>query len=367
MGIPDYVKLFEFRNLYTSRQLKGNSKSIFAKNVTFMNTKRFYQLLLAVVAISASVKAQPVSRTVIAEHYTNTYCSICASRNPGLYTNLRNHPQVLHIAYHPSAPYAACPLSMHNVSENNARTNFYGIFGGTPRLVIQGSVISASANYADAALYTSVLGQTTPFGVTVTLMPQGADSVVTRVVVKKHDTSSLTSLQLYGALAEDTLFFTAANGEPRSYDVFRRAVWGSTSLSITAPAAVGDSVVFNRTTAVNAVWVRSRMYAIVMLQDDDKNMLQAARSANLPSAAATPHMTMTGNVTAFPNPANDKIWVKATDSVFPLTYTLYEPTGRQIQHAVLEQTQSYIDIAALPKGLYTLKLSNGAAFQVLKN
>lgn len=332
-----------------------------------MNAKRFYQLLVTVLGYTTSTQAQPVHRTVVAEHYTNTYCSICASRNPGLYTNLRNHPQVLHIAYHPSAPYAACPLSMHNVSENNARTNYYGIFGGTPRLVIQGDVISSTANYADAALYTSVLGQTTPFSLRVSLMPQGADSIVTRVVVKKEDASSLTSLQLYGALVEDTLFFAAANGESRSYDVFRKAIWGSTSLSITAPTAVGDSVVFTRSSAVNAVWLRSRMYALVMLQDADKNMVQAARSTNLPSAAATPQMTMNGNLTAFPNPANDKIWVKAADSVFPLTYTLYEATGRQIQHAVLEQSQSYIDIAALPKGVYTLKLSNGAAFQVLKN
>ncbi len=332
-----------------------------------MNTKRFYQLLVTVLGITAPVQAQPVPKTVVAEHYTNTYCSICASRNPGLYTNLGNHPQVLHIAYHPSAPYAACPLSMHNVSENNARTNYYGIFGGTPRLVIQGSVISASANYADAALYTSVLGQTTPFSLNVSLLPLGADSIITRVVVKKEDASALASLQVYGSLVEDTLFFAAANGESRSYDVFRKAVWGSTSLSITAPAAVGDSVVFTRTTAVNAVWVRSRMYAIVMLQDDDKNMIQAARSANLPSAAATPQMTKAANVTAFPNPANDKIWVQGSDSVFPLTYTIYEATGRQIQQAVLEQKQSYIDIAALPKGLYTLKISNGAAFQVLKN
>jgi hypothetical protein len=332
-----------------------------------MNTKRFYQLLVMVLGITTAMQAQPVPRTVVAEHYTNTYCSVCAARNPGLYTNLRNHPQVLHIAYHPSAPYAACPLSMHNVSENNARTNYYGIFGGTPRLVIQGDVITSSANYADAALFTSVLGQTTPFSLKVSLVPQGADSIITRVVVKKEDASALTSLQLYGALVEDTLFFAAANGESRSYDVFRKAVWGSTSLSITAPTAVGDSVVFTRTTAVNAVWLRSRIYAVVMLQDADKNMVQAARSANLPSAAATPHMTMTGNVTAFPNPANDKIWVKAADSVFPLTYSLYEPTGRQIQQAVLEQKQSYIDIAALPKGLYTLKLSSGTAFQVLKN
>ncbi len=335
------------------------------QNFIIMYTKHFLHVLAAFFIFLAAPKAQPVTKTVVAEHYTNTYCSICASRNPGLYTNLRNHPQVLHIAYHPSAPYAACPLSMHNVAENNARTNYYGIFGGTPRLVIQGDVIGAS--FTDATIFSSVLGQTTPFSLSVTLTPYGADSVVTKVVVKKEDASTLTDLQLYGALVEDTLFFAAANGESRSYDVFRKSVWGSSSLSITAPLAVGDSVVYTRISAVNAVWLRSRMYALVMLQDADKNMVQAARSANLPSAAGTPLMAAVTSINVYPNPANDKIWIKAADSVFPLVFSLYDATGRQVRNAVIENNQSYIDIASLPQGVYTLKLANSAAYQLLKN
>lgn len=331
-----------------------------------MHTKHFYSFIAIFFTVVTAAHAQSVPKTVVAEHYTNTFCSICAVRNPGFYTNLRNHPQVLHIAYHPSAPYVACPLSMHNVSENNARTNYYGIFGSTPRLVIQGDVITTSTNYADASLFTSVLGQTTPFSLNVNLLPLGSDSVITRVVVKKQDASSLTSLQLYSALVEDTLFFAAANGESRSYDVFRKAVWGSTSLTIAAPTGVGDSVVYSRSSAVNSVWVRSRIYNIAILQDDDKNIIQAARSANLPSATVIQQMTMAGSVTVYPNPANDKIWIKAADALYPLGYTLYEITGRQIQHAVLEQSQSYIDITSLPRGFYTLKLSNGKAYQVEK-
>jgi len=332
--------------------------------IIIMATRSFSLLLLVSFFQLSALWAQPVPKTVIAEHFTNTYCSVCAFSNPPLYNNLSNYPQVLHIAYHPSSPYAACPLSMHNVSENNARTNFYGIFGATPRLIVQGNLVSGG--FANPAIYTSVLGQTTSFSMSATLMPLGADSFVTRVVIKKEDTSSLTDLQLYGALVEDTLFFTAANGETRSYDVFRKAVWGSTSLSITAPVAVGDSVVFTQATAVNTVWIRSRVYAIVMLQDAGKEMIQAARSSNAPSTAAATFMEAGKNVIAYPNPANDRIWLKGADSVFPIKYSLYEATGRQIQNAVLEQKQSYIDIAALPAGVYTLVLDNGTTTKIHK-
>src|SRR5688572_14710898 len=81
-------------------------------------------------------------RQVIVEHFTNTRCSICASKNPGFYSLLHgSYPQVLHIAYHPSAPYSNCYFSLQNPTENNSRTNYYGVYGSTPRAVIQGNVI----------------------------------------------------------------------------------------------------------------------------------------------------------------------------------------------------------------------------------
>ncbi|MCF8449288.1 MAG: T9SS type A sorting domain-containing protein [Taibaiella sp.] len=306
------------------------------------------------------VSAQQIPKRVVAEHFTNTYCSVCASRNPGFYTNLWGRPQVLHIAYHPSAPYAACPLSMHNVAENNARTNYYGIFGGTPRLVIQGGVLSASANYGDASIFAASLGQTTSFDMNVIVEAAGTDSVKTTIVIKKVDASSLSTLELYGALVEDTLFFAAANGEARSYDVFRKALWGTASISVTAPAAVGDSVVYTQKSALNTVWSRSRMYAIVMLQDGTKSMVQAAKSDKLHPAAG---MTgpVTGSVfTVYPNPSNTSIKVGG-DLQYPCGYQLYNIAGKRIKSAILDNAASYIDISGYATGQYILKVTDSRA------
>ena len=83
-----------------------------------------------------------VEQKVIIEHFTNTRCGICASRNPAFYQTLAYYPQALHIAYHPSSPYSSCAFNMHNSSENDQRTYFYNIYGGTPRAVIQGEVVA---------------------------------------------------------------------------------------------------------------------------------------------------------------------------------------------------------------------------------
>lgn len=322
-------------------------------------------LLLALTSIFVAEysTAQPVPKKVVVEHYTNTYCSVCASRNPGFYGNLWSFPEVLHIAYHPSAPYAACPLSQHNVAENNARTNYYGIFGGTPRLVIQGSVLPASADYSSPTIFTSVMGETTPFSMYVTLTGVGTDSIKATVVIKKEDTSPLLSLMLYGALTEDTLFFTAANGEPRSYDVFRKSLWGTTSLNVTAPAAIGDSVVVEQTVSIHSDWVPGRMSATVMLQDASKNMLQAARSAKLSGTAGTVNMSRKGLPELFPNPARDFFTIGKSDS-YPIQLQLYSVAGKMLISDLVQTSGERIDVSALPEGAYIVKLTGGGVSAV---
>ncbi len=64
---------------------------------------------------------------VVVEHFTNTRCGICASRNPAFKENVANHPKVLSITIHPSRPYSSCELHKHNPGDNDSRTNYYDI------------------------------------------------------------------------------------------------------------------------------------------------------------------------------------------------------------------------------------------------
>tara|TARA_B110000285_G_C15096412_1_gene602244 strand:+ start:1583 stop:1825 length:243 start_codon:yes stop_codon:yes gene_type:complete len=78
-----------------------------------------------------------VVKKVLVEHFTYTRCSVCASRNTGFITNLNAQSDVVHISYHPSSPYSNCQFNQYNLQENDDRTKYYGVFGSTPRLVIQ--------------------------------------------------------------------------------------------------------------------------------------------------------------------------------------------------------------------------------------
>ena len=323
-----------------------------------MKAKQIFPALA--MSILASTSFGQVAKTVLAEHFTNTYCSICAAKNPGLFTNLWNYPQVLHLSYYPSAPYAACPFSKYNKAEQDARTNFFGIYGGTPQLVIGGDIITTTFN--DPVLYTSRLGNTTPFEVRVTSVPDGVDSMLVQVVVKKVAPSSLTAAELYGAVAEDTLFFTANNGEIRHYDVFRKSLWGTTSLTLTVPAAVGDSVIYAKKIAIDPTWTRRRVYALAVLQQTDKQVVQAARSANMPGGTAG-LQTVAGSTTIkiYPNPATDKLCIDGVTGMQQLV--IIDTRGVEVQRTTVNNNTSFVNISALTSGTYKVVLNTDAGIQ----
>jgi len=230
--------------------------------------KKLFTVLF--VALSISLFAQ-VPRTVVVEHFTNTLCGTCASRNPGLFTNLNNNPDVLHLAIHPSSPYSSCLFNQEDV--------YYNIYGATPRIVVQGSVISPSTSFGDATLFSNQAGQMSPFNVRVNIDNINNGQATVAVVVKTEATHNFVDLKLFTALAEDTVYYNAPNGEGLHYNVFRTSVFEVDGKTITPATAVGDSVMFTQTITLGSNWDWSRLVGISILQESgNKNIVQAASS-----------------------------------------------------------------------------------------
>lgn len=302
-----------------------------------------------------AAEAQQVAKKIVLEHFTNTYCSICASRNPGLYSTISQFSEVLHIAYHTSAPYASCTLNQYNKSENDARANFYGVFGSTPRIVLQGQAVPASTNYGDNTLYQSVQNQMTSFTVNTTFKKTGNNSAEISVIIKKVDTSSLTSMQLYAVVIEDTVFLNAPNGEDEHYDVFRKSVWG-TPQTINAPMNVGDSVTMTETITIDAVWATNRTYITTIIQDDNKNTVQAERSATLDNPVSINEVSYNETLNIYPNPATNTITIHNSQGFNDITIRAAD--GRIVYNSK-DLYSSTVDVSGLTPGVYFLSLTNG--------
>lgn len=299
-----------------------------------------------------------VAKNIIVEHFTNTYCSVCANRNPGFYNNLHQFPEVLHIAYHPSAPYIACPLNQHNKTENDERTNFYGIYGSTPRIVIQGNVIPANANYNDAALFQSQQGQTSVYELHTTLTQTTATDLEVQVSVIKTMADTLQEATLYAVIAEDTLFFNADNGESMHFDVFRKAVFGA-PMHLTLPSDIGDSVSFTQTVAIHPVWSRNRIYAIALLQHTDQSVLQASGSNHLPYSTSVVAPGV-GTFSIYPNPVQNELHIDPADNK-PYTSYIYNMEGKQMLWFTVASDKQ-VPVSNLAPGMYYLHIV-GSGFE----
>ena len=316
-------------------------------------------LLLSAGLGAATAQGQAVPRAVLAEHFTNTVCSVCASRNPGFYANLRQQPApVLHIAYHPSSPYRACQLSQQNVAENDARTNFYGVYGGTPRLVLNGAVIPAGQDYAAAALFAPYRNQASPFALTVALQAVGTDSVATVVRIETRAAHGFATLKLYVPLAEDTVFYAAPNGEQRHYDVFRKSFSGLQPLTFSPAAAVGGSVTVRRVLAKNPAWVPRRLYALAVVQDAAGQVLQAAASAHLGSAAPLASLAAGAAATAqaYPNPVRETLYLTANAGQAAASWQVCNLLGQQVLASAPGAAPAAIDVRGLAAGAYVLRV-----------
>jgi hypothetical protein len=316
-------------------------------------------LIAATVFLQLTLAQAQVTKKTIVEHFTNTKCGICASRNPGLNSNLNANTQAQRISIHPSSPYSTCFLSQQNTSDNDARTNYYGVFGGTPKLVINGVPISTSQNYADAAMFTPFVS-TSSFTIGIKQFSVGVDSIRSEIVIKRIAIGAPTgTASLFAGLVEDTVFGNGGNGEAQHYNVFRRALFTSQGQIVSLPLNIGDSLVLNKTENFNSVWNSSRIRTVAILQEEiSKEVIQSELSST-EQIGATTLLKSTGfnaSISIFPNPANQYITVVGNEQKV-INYELSNQFGQVMMNGKISNQQR-INVSFLADGIYNAKFFN---------
>ena len=298
----------------------------------------------------------PSPRQVVIEHFTNTRCGICASRNPGFYSTLSNYPQVIHIAFHPSAPYSQCYFSLQNTSENDDRTYFYNTYGSTPDFFLNGKFIPNANPAITNTTIDTALNQTSSLEVIAYQELLGTDSVNVRIVVKTTGTISLNEVLLFAGVAEEPVNYNAQNGETVHHDVFRKALTKATGDTIQL-AALNDSSVFLFTYKIQNDWNGNQLRSLAFVQQaDTKEILNADNSNYIVSIPSGVNDLAEDGFSIFPNPANDKIQITGYKFNSALNYSIFDLSGRKIVEQRISKLE--IDVSQLSRGIYFLKLDN---------
>lgn len=317
--------------------------------------KYLYLVIFFSLCVSNQTEAQ-VPRKIFVEHFTNTLCSFCASRNPGFYNNLNNQNDVVHLSIHSGTPYTQCFLYQQNASSSDARRFYYGITG-TPALVLNGFAIPAATNYNQTSLFTPFQSQTSPISIRVEQQKYGSDSIRVRVVVKTEAMHSLGTEQLWVGLAEDTVFYAGPNGETEHYDVYRVNL-GFVPINI--PLAVGDSLVYSYTAFSNANWDFNRIFAFAMVQNTSNQSVTQSES----TSPSTNNLTVNSQklesplnrVLIYPNPTTNALNVRLENDL-ETSVVLYNSIGQVVQQLKFKESGELF-LGDLAKGIYSIRLSN---------
>lgn len=318
--------------------------------------KHFTLIILGFFFIT-ELSAQDVPKNIIVEHFTNTRCSACASRNPGFYNVLNQNPNVIHIAFHPSAPYSACLFSTQNKIQNDARPKYYGIFGSTPRFVING--VEKSGQATSGTVYNEFKNQTTPVDLQVKVAKAGTDIEVSfDVDIKSNNT--IGSVNYLVALVEDTVFYNAPNGEKIHRNVFRKSLTNDMLPSFTVPQNAGNQYNFRDVIKTEAFWDLSRIYAIVILTDSNKKVVQVAKSPlyNPNTVSSTDQQPeIAQNVNIYPNPVTSELFFQSYSNESIQNIVIKNSIGQKVMKIAPKVSESSINVSNLKNGTYFLEVS----------
>lgn len=317
--------------------------------------KYLYLSLLFILFYNNNGEAQ-VPKKIFVEHFTNTLCSPCASRNPGFYNNLNNQNDAIHISIHSGVPYTQCLLYQQNASPSDARRFYYGI-GGTPALVMNGFSVAASSNYSQSSIFTPFQSQTSPISIRMEQQKYGSDSIQVRVIVKAEASHSLGTEQLWVGLAEDSVFYTGPNGEARHYDVYR-ANLGFSPINI--PTTVGDSLVYMYTAFANANWDFDRIFAFTMIQNTSNKSVTQSEATSPNTNNLTTNLqkvkSQLNGVTLYPNPTKSHLNV-VLENDLETRAILYNTIGQVVRDVQFQESISFF-LGDLSRGIYILHLNN---------
>jgi len=255
---------------------------------------------------------------------------------------------LIQITFHPSSPYSSCKLNQYNKSGNDGRTNFYGIYGSTPRIAINGTALSTSTNYNSGTIFDPYRSLTSAFEMSSTFTKMG-DSFVAEVTIKKVAANSLSTGSLYVFAAEDSLSYNGPNGEKLHHNVYRSSF---NEGSINLPGSAGDSTIFKYTISADAKLKIDKMHSIAILQNG-KSLIQASRSgASKTVQTNSTSVITTKEVQVYPNPS--KGIIHFNQSFEGKNIALFSAQGLKVKSTKV--LNGDVNVSELSSGIYSFSI-----------
>ena len=319
-----------------------------------MIMKKLFTFSLALV-LSVSISFAQAKKYVLVEHFTNTYCSICASQNPGFFSRIavETNTKIHHIAIHSSIPYPQCPFYQANKTEQDARKDLYGVFS-TPRASLNGAPLVAAGNIS-ATEIDAAAGGTSPIEIKVT-ETTGTNRTAT-VTLKAVGNVPTANYKMYAAIVEKKINFNANNGETVHYNVLRKFIayggeLGQNGFTVTPTSTLQT---FNLPYTVLSGWSDSQIYVVAWVQNEaTKEVLNSGTRFDIQSAIEEP--SIDAFVIVSPNPTLGKTTISFL-KVTPQYLTIQNAVGQVLEtRKLVNNAPVEVDLSSFTTGVLFIKI-----------
>uniref|UniRef100_A0A7C6A8Z5 T9SS type A sorting domain-containing protein n=1 Tax=candidate division WOR-3 bacterium TaxID=2052148 RepID=A0A7C6A8Z5_UNCW3 len=201
-----------------------------------------FMLILAILVFVGTSYTAP--RMVVGEMFTNTSCGPCYSANLTLNQIAIDCSTYLAvIRYHTWWPSAYDPFYYANITENRARTQFYGT-NYVPRLMVDGFLDGGSTHSNWRNLIDGRAAVESPFRIVVTAQFEG-EATNARAIAKIYNESNQTITgRLYFVLTETGIYWPAPNGSTIHNQAMHDMIPDQNGELVTIPA--NDSLIRQR-------------------------------------------------------------------------------------------------------------------------
>lgn len=315
-----------------------------------------YAIFVSLMLLSGWLSAQTgAKKYVLIEHFTNSNCSVCASRNPGMF-NLIGQAQyaddVHHVSIHPVFPYPQCVFYQANTSENTAWTGLYPV-QGTPTIVLNGATQSPSNPLLSENKLISFLNQTSPLALQVTESGSGTSRQV-NIKAKSFGDIPAGSYNLFVAIVEKTINQQTPNGEAVHHNVFRKMITAVAGNPFTPPA-IGETLEFNFDYTLANNWKPEEVYVVAFVKETTTKAVLNSGTRFDPQLSSVPELSSNA-VKISPNPATDLALLELGDDRVQ-SLEVFAANGQRLSLGY-EQAGNLLSIATheLNPGIYFVKV-----------
>lgn len=203
----------------------------------------------------------PKNKKKLIEMFTNTRCTVCPPANEycthietGAGTT-HDDSSVIIIRYHTTL-YPNDPFYDFNPADNLARQNVYNAGTANPKAYLNGTFMGVFNSSAWTTQINNSLQFENPLSIEITKnYPVGDRLGKVTLKISNFNVQTSDSLQLFVALTESPISYTAPNGETIFYDVLRDIITPAEGFNINLPGKDKNYLfefTFSLDTAINA-------------------------------------------------------------------------------------------------------------------